>query len=482
LQFIVCNIRDEFVNRRNLESKNRIMMKVSAFTALMLLGLDICVDAFQPIRSKSTTTVMRSSRADLSEFDFILGETDSSQQQTIVRSRRKIQLSGDDSRGDRVTVLASTAAGTFAAPGAAEEIVASEEEEVDPYADILEESSAVSRYEQKDESFMERTSNKFKDMDMQDIISTLIVPSIFAFAGLRWSARKAAGKVTGKADDTLDTFANEMVYHDGDFEELKLCMNVYNKKLVWLGPNKSKAMLKSYLRLYCKKRIVSPQAISSLSYVFSLFKLTEEKASKILVSICQDMGIDGLSTAQKLLFFGTRILKSDEGHAALDPIREIIKSSYRGEGTIPDMMLETSQQAMAENAYKTAVINAGKEQTSLTTGWEVLGLDKETATEIYNEEAKGGFISEREKLYGGQSQKYDEKGNKVDKEGNLVDPENAIGDDEPEMPASNVMECMECSYTLFIAKGREAKFFGDNFKCPECGAGKDRFEPKDIQD
>jgi len=455
------------------------MLRVSAFTALVLLGLDLATEAFQPIRSTTTRSVsMRSSRPDMSEFDFILGENDSSQQQSIVRSRRKIQLSGDDARSDRVTVLASS---IFAAPGMQEE-VAGAEEEVDPYADILEETSTISRYEQKDESFLERTSSKLQEMDMQDIISTLIVPSIFAFAGLRWSARKAANRVSGTADEALDDFANEMVYHDGDFEELKLCLNAYNKKLMWLGPNKSKTMLKKYLKLYCKKRIVSPQAISSVSYVFSLFKLSEDKAADVMVELCEEMGIDGLSTAQKLLFFGTRILKSAEGKAALNPIGEIIKSSYRGEGSIAETMVETSQQAMAENAYKTAVVKNGKQQTTLTVGWEVLGLDKETATRIFEEEAKEGFISDREKLYGGQSQKYDEKGNKVDRDGNLEDPDNAIGADEPEMPTSNVMECMDCSYTLFIAKGREQKFFGDNFKCPECGAGKDRFEAKEINE
>ena len=234
------------------------MLRVSAFTALVLLGLDHASEAFQPIRSTTTRSVsMRSSRPDMSEFDFILGENDSSQQQSIVRSRRKIQLSGDDARNDRVTVLASS---TFAAPGMQEE-VAGAEEEVDPYADILEETSTISRYEQKDESFLERTSSRLQEMDMQDIISTLIVPSIFAFAGLRWSARKATNRVSGTAEEALDDFANEMVYHDGDFEELKLCLNAYNKKLMWLGPNKSKTMLKKYLKLYCKKRIVSPQAI-----------------------------------------------------------------------------------------------------------------------------------------------------------------------------------------------------------------------------
>jgi len=424
---------------------------------------------------------MRNSRPDLDEFDFVLGEgnfqaSDASQQQTVIRSRRKIQLSGN-SQNDRTTVLASS---TFAAPGL-EEDVAEAEEEVDPYAETLEESPVISRYEQQQLSFGEKFGNKVKEMDAQDIISTLIVPGIFAAAGLRWSAMKAANKVGGKAEETLDAFANEMVYHDGDFEEMKMCMNSYGKQLVWLGPNKNTAMLKRYLTLYSKKRIVSPQAISSLSYVFSLFKLSEEKAAKILVELCQQMGNDALSSAGKLLFFGSRILKSAEGKAALEPIRDLIKSSYRGEkGEVAESMVETSQQAMAEAAYRTAVNEAGKDQSSLTVGWEVLGLDKETATSIFEEEASEGFISYREKLYGNQSQKYDDAGNKIDDEGNLEDPENAIVEKKDNGPASNVMGCQSCGYTLFIAKGREEKFFGDSFKCPECGAGKDKFEPVDL--
>ena len=37
-------------------------------------------------------------------------------------------------------------------------------------------------------------------------------------------------------------------------------------------------------------------------------------------------------------------------------------------------------------------------------------------------------------------------------------------------------ECEECGYTLFIAAGREGKFFGDSYKCPECGAPKSKFK------
>jgi rubredoxin len=213
-----------------------------------------------------------------------------------------------------------------------------------------------------------------------------------------------------------------------------------------------------------------------------MFKLSEEKAAQILVSLCKDMGDEKISSAGKILFFGSRILKSPEGKAALVPIRDMIKATYR-EAAVAETMVETSQQAMAEAAYKSAVLGGGKNQKTLTVGWEVLGLDKETATRIFEEEAKDGFISDREKMYGGQTRKYDAKGNTIDKEGNLVDPENAIErSDGDGAPTSNVYECSDCGYTLFVAKGRESKFYGEGFKCPECGAAKDKFKPKDIEE
>jgi len=209
-------------------------MRISAFTSLVLLGLFNGSDAFQPMRFATrrscASVAMRSSRPDLHEFDFILGEGNSqtadSSQHTIIRSRRKVQLPGDGTPNERVTVLASS---TFAAPGMEDEV------EADPYADILEESSNLARYEEQDLSFGERAENRLKEMDWQDIISTLIVPGIFAAAGLRWGAMKAANKVQVKTDATLDAFAKEMVYHDGDFEEMKLCLKTYSKKIGVVG-------------------------------------------------------------------------------------------------------------------------------------------------------------------------------------------------------------------------------------------------------
>ena len=56
----------------------------------------------------------------------------------------------------------------------------------------------------------------------------------------------------------------------------------------------------------------------------------------------------------------------------------------------------------------------------------------------------------------------------------------AMGDDEDE-PAevgasgTHEFECNDCGYIIFPAAGREFKFFGDDFKCPQCGSGKDSF-------
>lgn len=134
-----------------------------------------------------------------------------------------------------------------------------------------------------------------------------------------------------------------MLYHDGDFDEMKLCYQDYKRKLVWMGPNKKAAMLKRYLASYSKKKTVSPAAISSLSYVFTLAGLTEEKAAAIMVSCCRQMGDAKIASTGKLLFLGSRILKSPQGKAALEPIKDMIKATYR-DAAVAETLVETSQQ------------------------------------------------------------------------------------------------------------------------------------------
>lgn len=89
-------------------------------------------------------------------------------------------------------------------------------------------------------------------------------------------------------------------------------------------------------------------------------------------------------------------------------------------------------------------------------------------------------------MYGGQTRKYDKAGHQIDEKGKTVNPEEAGSDDDDddefEESTSNVYECGNCGFTLFVAEGRESKFFGSGFKCPECGAPKSDFKGRDEDD
>jgi len=312
-------------------------------------------------------------------------------------------------------------------------------------------------------------------------------------------------KLGGTSEQLLDAYADEMIYHDGDFEEMKLCHDDYKKRLMWMGPAKTDAMIKLYLEYYAKKKTVSPQAISSLSYVFRMNKFSEEKAAQILSQLVSSIP-EKVASAGKILFFGNHIFKTEEARALLKPIETFLADQYRDMG--PSVsgadIVRKSQIAMGEAAYKNLVASEGSKErkkkekkgkdgeeevdtpTQLTLGWEVLGLTRETAEEIYDSVADDGFRSDREKKYESLDDDitFDDKGRRVKGDGELENPDEATPDDDKDDDESdggggggmgNAKECTQCGYTMFIAAGREFKFFGEGFKCPECGCGKDKF-------
>ncbi|KAL3917753.1 MAG: hypothetical protein SGILL_004564 [Bacillariaceae sp.] len=167
--------------------------------------------------------------------------------------------------GERPVVLASST--TLSAPGAVEEessTAAPEDGDAfDPYGEMtMQEQDTLKRYEEQGQTSQSQgLESRLKQMDFQDVISTLILPAIFGGFAVKWGIQRVSAKVAGKTDERLDDFAAELIYHDGDFEEMKLCFQDYSKKLAYLGPKKTPAMLKRYLQLYAKKKTVSPQSI-----------------------------------------------------------------------------------------------------------------------------------------------------------------------------------------------------------------------------
>ena len=220
-----------------------------------------------------------------------------------------------------------------------------EDDADDPYANALNaQKNKMQQFQQRQQaSTPTGWSNKLKEMELSDVILTVAVPAIVLFAAGKWGYQKIAVRVADKTNTLLDSFAREMIFHDADMTEMKLCVEDYSKRLLYLGPLRNNKMLKSYLEAFAKRKTVSPQAIASLSYVFSLFSLSEVQAAQLLVSLCQDMGTDKISSAGKLLFLASRILKSPEGLQGLEPIKKLIMSTYR-DVTVAETMVETSQQ------------------------------------------------------------------------------------------------------------------------------------------
>ena len=98
----------------------------------------------------------------------------------------------------------------------------------------------------------------------------------------------------------------------------------------------------AYTFLY--RRLYICHVCSSLSYAFSLYKLSEDKAAQALAETAT-ANPERTASNQKLLFFGNHILKSPEAKAKLQPIRDMLTESYRDDvGISGEEILEKSQQ------------------------------------------------------------------------------------------------------------------------------------------
>lgn len=241
-------------------------LQASCITLLGLLDFSSAFTLNQHASMKqqqqSRTALNLSTPNDINEFDHLLHENDVSPSlQSRSRFTRKVQLSDD-----RTIVMTSAVAAPSEELQSAvglegEEAVDAGDAYDDPYAQVDYSQQMGKIQAINDPTSKPTLEQRFKSMDLQDICMTLIIPAIVGTAGLRWGFRKASTKVAANADETLDSFANEMIFHDGNEDEMRMCYSEYSKKLMWMGPKKGDAMIKRYLQAYAKKKTVSPKSI-----------------------------------------------------------------------------------------------------------------------------------------------------------------------------------------------------------------------------
>lgn len=238
-------------------------MKISSQSVAALLILP-SVSAF--VVPSSSSYLSSSSLKAKSEFDYLLGEGTGTNTQNAVISNEidmnKIIVLPD-------TTQAATLTSSITYDEATSSELFNEEDSLegvqDPrMAEIIkkEQQQIAQKAEPATKTPLSiKTLNFLKGKDFGEIFFTVLVPIIGGYYFLNKGIAASKTKVDDKASEMLEDYANEMIYHDGDFEEMKLAHADYGKKLVFLGTHKSDKMLKRYLEFYAKKKTVSPQAI-----------------------------------------------------------------------------------------------------------------------------------------------------------------------------------------------------------------------------
>lgn len=506
-------------------------MKVSAIAAAAVLAGTSFVDSFS-IQSSVSSRVRQSAAfsrrmAESDDFDSILGEGSSYEeaanalQNAVSSSSSPVIRIPDGSPAASVTLASSiTAADVYADDVMLEDELegASMFEEEVAEVNPLMNNEIIKRQHEKNLKKEQRKASggamKYvknplllvKGKDFADIVLTVFIPTVVAYVLFKKASGIGFSRLGEKADELYEEAASTIAYHVGDYEQMEASYKDYKKKLWFNGAPSyiNSELVKRLAVAYCTKVTVTPAAVSSLAYLLTMMKISDLDAAESFVLACREKP-DSMSQASKVLFYSEHIFTDKAAKKKMAPLIKQLTVMFDG----PEAVMK-QQKDMAESAYRDAVAEAGPGQTKITEGWKVLGLSKDTATEIFEVTESLGFLS-RDELWAKEERDLIQKGinaearlreelrNSVDKDGNLidkdadVDPDKLLtdedfdrvdddddeGDDGPQ--SGGAKECGECGYTLFIAAGREGRFFSSAFACPKCGAGKDKFKHIDVE-
>ncbi|KAL3933496.1 MAG: hypothetical protein SGPRY_000250 [Prymnesium sp.] len=281
----------------------------------------------------------------------------------------------------------------------------------------------------------------------------------------------------------LDDFGATMVFHMGDDQEMRSTIKQFRQQL---GPGSYRgAMFQAFVVALSADAPISVEAIKTLNHVAQMMRLTNELAATCLEGAAADLKSQP-SVLGKLTFIAERGMPTAASIAKL-------RSRF------PNWSLDTVtalQRAMLENHFRDTYCDG--ELVAGSDTLELLGLSevlekKEAAQREADEKAAEDERAKQlqEALESAASSKRmktistSRKTETNDSDDESDDASDDASDDEPEeaprepivKPAfgTHEYECTECGYILFPAAGRESKFFGADFLCPQCGAGKEAF-------
>ncbi|KAK4532222.1 hypothetical protein CCYA_CCYA11G3079 [Cyanidiococcus yangmingshanensis] len=140
-------------------------------------------------------------------------------------------------------------------------------------------------------------------------------------------------------------------------------------------------------------------------------------------------------------------------------------------GPMQDEELERFRRRLARATLDTELAKSLLNSETIPRGYEILGFQEAEARSILE-----AFIADKERGIEDAGRDVEARERALMSRMREAARESDKGaSSSATKPSGHRFECQRCGYALYPAAGREWKFYGDNFACPQCGAPKSEF-------
>jgi len=292
----------------------------------------------------------------------------------------------------------------------------------------------------------------------------------------------------------VNEFALSMMLYWGDDEASKATIKEYKGRIgpIINGFHK-KDMFKQYAVMLAADKPLSITSLNDFEKNTKMLGMSAGAVSKALIECGKEVVPtpdpkdpwerqgNRPSVLGKLMWLTERVFPNPTTLAAL---RSRFPKSYGAE------VIDVLQQTLTEQAYKDILNANGGPENGVQPGYAELGYSQQEAEECVARLVEENRIAAEEAARI-QAEKDEEERilnirkkawskNDPNKDGDEADGKDSEPAPEEREEGAHEYECTKCGFTLFVAKGREFKFYGDDFKCQGCGAGKEDFKDNSL--
>lgn len=280
--------------------------------------------------------------------------------------------------------------------------------------------------------------------------ATIVVASLGGYAGLK--------KLIKRRSNLIERCGLDLVrYGTAELDLVDIAEEYKNKWELFFSRTE---LYEEFLVTLLKERALSFQMLEDIYTVYKTFGLSAKQLLLAHNRAAKPLK-ERPSALDKLLFVSERILP-EQFHSKLE---------IMGLFPYPKETVRELQRSLAETCFLQLLKSEGRNTNfSPMEKAKFLGLSEEQAQYLYNQYLLDDV---QKKDY----KKTSSKENVVttDEKSSLASEEQSASYSKPSSSAAHAYQCQNCGYTLFPAAGREFKFFGDSFVCPQCKSPKSQF-------